>query len=78
LPFCDGREIRIAEQPERFAQVVVELLKNASMRDAIGSAARAEVVRNHSWNMVVARMEEILEQVVCSGRVSSGRGASVA
>lgn len=78
LPFRDGREIRIAEQPESFAQVVVELLKNASLRDAIGSAARAEVVRNHGWSMVVARMEEILEQVMCSRRVWSGRGASVA
>ena len=78
LPFRDGREIRIAEQPESFAQVVVELLKNASLRDAIGSAARAEVVRNHGWSMVVARVEEILEQVMCSRRVWSGRGASVA
>jgi len=63
LPFCDGREIRIAEQPEEFAQAVVELLRNASRRNSIGTLALKEVASQYSWDVVVDRLEEILEQV---------------
>src|SRR5712664_3950134 len=63
LPFCDGREIRIAEQPEEFAQAVVELLRNASKRNSIGTLALKEVASQYSWDVVVDRLEEILELV---------------
>ena len=64
LPFRDGREIRIAERPEDFAQAVVELLNNASLRDLMGRAAREKVVSKQSWEAVVAGLREILAQVV--------------
>jgi polysaccharide biosynthesis protein PslH len=63
LPFRDGREIRIAKQPEQFAQAVVELLNNSPLRNSIAAAARDEVVNNHGWEAVVARVEQILEHV---------------
>lgn len=66
LPFRHGCQIRIAEQPEKFAQAVIELLKSPALRDAMGTAAREEVVRNHSWEKVVAKTEEILKRVACS------------
>ena len=71
LPFRDGREIRIAERPEEFAQAVIKLLGDASLMRSIGEAARQEVVGKYGWDMVVARVEEILEQVTCSGRRTS-------
>jgi sugar transferase (PEP-CTERM/EpsH1 system associated) len=64
LPFQDGREIRIAEQPEQFALAVIELLKNTPLRNSIGAAARDEVATNHGWDAVVGRVEQILEGVV--------------
>jgi len=66
LPFCDGREIRIAEQPEQFAQAVVELLGNPSLRNSVGTLARRQVASQYSWDAVVDRLEEILEQVTRS------------
>jgi sugar transferase (PEP-CTERM/EpsH1 system associated) len=63
LPFGDGREIRIAEQPEEFAQGVIELLRNVSLRNSIGRLALKEVASRYSWDVVVDRLEEILEQV---------------
>jgi glycosyltransferase involved in cell wall biosynthesis len=49
----------------------VELLKNASLRQAIGKAARERVVREHSWESVVDRVEETLRNL------KDGQGASV-
>ena len=66
LPFCDGRGIRIAEQPEEFAHAVIELLRNPSLRNSIGMHARRQVASQYSWNAVVDRLEEILEQVTRS------------
>jgi len=64
LPFQDWREIRIAEEPEQFASAVVDLLNNAALRDSIATEARDAVVRNHSWETVVAKVEQILETAV--------------
>ncbi len=66
LPFCGDREIRIAERPEEFAQAVVELLRNPSLRNSIGTLARRQVTSQCSWDAVVDRLEEILEQVTRS------------
>jgi sugar transferase (PEP-CTERM/EpsH1 system associated) len=64
LPFQDWGEIRIAEQPEQFARAVIDLFNNAALRDSIAAEARHAVLRNHSWETVVAKVEQILEHVV--------------
>ncbi len=66
LPFQDGQEIRIAEHPEQFAQSVVQLLKNSSLRASIGTAARQAAVR-HNWALVVEQLERVLERVALRG-----------
>jgi glycosyltransferase involved in cell wall biosynthesis len=71
LPFSDGKQIRIAEQPEQFAQAVVELVNNASLRTAIACAARDEVVKHHGWEPVVARVQHILEHVIRQSKHAS-------
>jgi len=59
---------RIAERPEQFAQSVVQLLKNSSLRTSIGTAARQAAVR-HNWAQVVVQLERVLESVARSNRV---------
>ena len=73
LPFHDGAEIRIAEHPEVFAGAVAELLRNDSLRNVIGMAARQEVVSNHSWEEAVTRVEEVLEQVASHDKRATTR-----
>jgi glycosyltransferase involved in cell wall biosynthesis len=71
LPFRNGRDIRIADQPEQFARAVTELLNNGPLRDSIACAARDEVVNHHSWETVAARVESILEHVARQGNQAS-------
>lgn len=67
LPFQDGKQIRLAEDPQHFADAVVELLKKVPMRNSIENAARREVVANHSWEAVVDKVEEALDGLLSSG-----------
>jgi glycosyltransferase involved in cell wall biosynthesis len=64
LPFQNGREIRIADEPEEFANVVCELFGDATRRNSLGHTAREKVVREHGWNAVVDKVEEVLRQVI--------------
>jgi len=67
LPFQDGRQIRLAEQPQHFADAVIELFKKDLLRKSIENAARRSVVANHGWEAVVDRVEEVLDRVLASG-----------
>lgn len=60
LPVVPGRDILLEDEPEGFARAVAFLLGDAERRDAIARAAREKVARDHSWESVAARMQEIL------------------
>jgi polysaccharide biosynthesis protein PslH len=64
LPFHDGREIRLEDQPEKFAQAVLELLADTARRNALGKAAHEIVARNYSWESAVEQLELALERVL--------------
>jgi len=68
LPFRDRQELRLADKPQDFAQAVCELLSSASLRRSMGAAARERVVSKHGWDAVVDRVEDVLQQVVWSGK----------
>ena len=68
LPFEDGKQIRLAEKPQDFADTAVELLKRVPLRKAIENAARKKVVANHGWEAVVERVEEALDRVLSKAK----------
>ncbi len=57
----DGRELRLADTPETFAQAVVELLQDAGQRARLGAAARAFVEARYGWERIVPAMERLYE-----------------
>jgi sugar transferase (PEP-CTERM/EpsH1 system associated) len=58
-----GKHLMVADQPEAFAQAVVELLRNPSMRLALGSAGRALVEAEYSWKQCGAQLLHVLEEM---------------
>jgi glycosyltransferase involved in cell wall biosynthesis len=64
LPFLNDREICIAERSEDFAGAVIKLLTQRCIREAIGTEARRTVTSRHSWEAVVAQMEECLHRMI--------------
>lgn len=53
LDFADGKEIRIADDPEAFAAAVVSFLRNPADRERFGEAARKRV--EHSYSLLAVR-----------------------
>lgn len=60
LPFTDGQEIRIADEPQHFADAVTQLLSHSGLRIQIENTARERVRRHHGWDAVVNELEEVL------------------
>lgn len=59
LPVTDGRELRIADTPETFADSVVDLLKNSDAARKLGQEAARVVREKFGWNGVAKRFAEI-------------------
>ena len=58
-----GKEIFVEDEPNAFANRVVEILKNEHLRMEIGSNARSFVERKFAWANVLDRMNEIHSKI---------------
>jgi len=67
LPVTPGRDIVIVDEPARFAQAVVHLIRDASTRRAIEIAARQLVVERYDWSAVAAGFEAALRGLTTGG-----------
>ena len=61
LSVVPGKHLLVANQQEAFAQAVVTFLNNPEMRAAYGSAGRALVEAEYSWERCGARLLRVLE-----------------
>jgi len=69
LPVTHGRDIIIADEPARFAQAVIHMIRDRDARRQIEEAARRLVVERYDWGAVATNFEEALAS-------ASGTGAS--
>lgn len=60
LPVTAGRHLEIADDPARFAQEVVRLMRDGHARRAVEAAARALVVEKYDWSAVAIDFEAAL------------------
>ncbi len=56
-----GQHLSSADTPEGFAQRVIELLGDASLRERLGQAARRFVEERYDWRLIVPRLERVYE-----------------
>jgi len=63
LPVTHGHDILIADEPARFAQAVVHMIRSVDARRRIESAARRLVVEKHDWSASAADFEHALARV---------------
>jgi len=63
LPVTPGRDIVIADDPARFAEAVVGLVRDAGARERIANEARRLVVERYDWAAVASDFEEALAAV---------------
>jgi glycosyltransferase involved in cell wall biosynthesis len=62
LNVVSGEHLIVADQPEVFAQSIVDLLQNAEQRAALGSAGRA-LAETYSWQRSAADVVRAVEKI---------------
>jgi sugar transferase (PEP-CTERM/EpsH1 system associated) len=67
LPVTPGRDIVIADEPVRFAQAVVHLMRDAESRRRIETSARRLVVDRYDWSAVASDFEDALTRLKTAG-----------
>lgn len=61
FPVVDGQELLLADEPDIFANQVLDLLENPTRRRRLGTAGRAFAQANYHWEMLVPQLEKIYE-----------------
>jgi glycosyltransferase involved in cell wall biosynthesis len=51
---------------EQLSQAILYLLKNDDLREDLGKAARNTVEKNFTWDIIVSRIEKVLEETLCT------------
>jgi glycosyltransferase involved in cell wall biosynthesis len=68
LTVRDGVELRLADTAERFAQAIIELLKDPAQRRALGTAGAIYVKTNYDWSVIVPRLLAVYDQIMAEAR----------
>ena len=55
----NGREVMIADEPDRFAAEVVHVIGDARKRQALGVQGRRFVESSYDWSAIVPRLEQV-------------------
>jgi sugar transferase (PEP-CTERM/EpsH1 system associated) len=64
LPVTNGRDVVIADDPARFADAVVRLVRDAGARRDLELAARRLVVERYDWSAVALDLEDALRRAI--------------
>jgi polysaccharide biosynthesis protein PslH len=66
-----GRDLLIADEPERFAASVVRVLQEPGLADRLGDAARQLAVARYAWTAAGAALDEFYREILAE-RISPG------
>lgn len=64
----DGREVRVANTNQQFADLAVELLRRPDLRNYMGEAGRAVAVTTLDWGVLGNKIQCIVESVNCGDK----------
>ena len=71
LDVAPGKHLLVEDQPERFAQAVLELLLDPQLRVALGNAGRVLVEETYSWEHYRTSLWQAFEAVLAQRKVQA-------
>jgi glycosyltransferase involved in cell wall biosynthesis len=66
LKVLNGKEVLVANNPQKYADYILRLLSNPPMGYEIGNAGREYVEREHSWKSIGQKLETIYQESIRS------------
>jgi glycosyltransferase involved in cell wall biosynthesis len=75
LPVTNNKNVLLADRPDEFARVVIDLLRNFDRRRRLETAARALVVERYDWSAVAGDLESAFARIVESAAAGDTRAA---
>ena len=72
LDLISGSHLLVADNPSRFAEVVIELLENRPLADRLGTAGRKVMESRYSWAAATAQLEELHDRVLAAKGIVRG------
>lgn len=63
----NGKEFLLADEPQEFANKVIQLLDEKEPRIKLGKAGRRYVERNHDWTTAAIQLVQMYSQVITDG-----------
>ncbi|MCL5962026.1 MAG: glycosyltransferase [Chloroflexi bacterium] len=70
----DGVDLLVADGANDFARAVVNLLSNASLRQSLGSNALKLVAQKYDWKVILPKIDDLYDDLLCRRRGASKRG----
>lgn len=64
LNVLNGREVLVANNPNKYADYILNLISNPQMGYQIGNAGREYVEREHSWKLIGQKLENIYQESI--------------
>lgn len=61
---ADKTILRVAKNPEEYAQKVIEIMKNPKLREDISVKSREYILKNFSWEKIGEQWENVISEVV--------------
>jgi len=59
-----GKDILLADDPNDFAQAVIDLLQNPKLRESLGLNGRKLIENKYSWPIIVEKLENIYKNAI--------------
>jgi glycosyltransferase involved in cell wall biosynthesis len=72
-----GRDILVADSPERYAEAIVSVLENPQRQEALSRNGRNYVEQFHHWPNVAARLETIYAEAIAASSRQASRTFSL-
>lgn len=73
LNLSAGDEITIADEPAKFADAVLRLMENGSMRRELGDSGRRRVETEYEWRRIGEKLQGLYEAVVAGDSGTTGK-----
>lgn len=77
LPVNHGQECFIADEPEAFATVILDIFDNPEVADSVTRSARALVEKQFTWNVIGDKLRQTVNAHLSSGMSQVDRRARV-